>query len=66
VESDFATAEVHLRNARLCPQRGDEISEEATEALDLLITAVVTAELVRAQRNVIWFPNVGSRHLRPS
>ena len=66
MESDFATAQVHLRSARLCLQGGDKVSEEATEALDLLIVAVTTAELVRDQRNVIWFPHTAIRHLRPS
>lgn len=66
VESDFATAQVHLRNARLCLQGDDKISEEATEALDLLIMAVTTAELVRAQRNIVWFPNRAIRRTRPS
>jgi hypothetical protein len=66
VESDFAAALVHLRNARLSLCGGDKISEEAAEALDLLIVAVTTAELLRDQRNVIWFPNAATRHPRPS
>lgn len=39
VESDFAAARVHLREARLCLRGGDKVSDEATEALDLLIVA---------------------------
>jgi hypothetical protein len=31
-----------------------------------LIVAVTTAELLRDQRNVIWFPNAATRHPRPS
>jgi hypothetical protein len=57
VESDFAAAQVHLRNARLCLRGGDKVSEEAAEALDLLIVAAVTAELTRNQRKVIPFRN---------
>lgn len=55
MESDFATAQVHLRSARLCFQGEDKVSEEATEALDLLIVAVTTAELARNQRNIVPF-----------
>ncbi|WP_311028789.1 hypothetical protein [Mesorhizobium koreense] len=66
VESDFTAAQVHLRSARLCLQGRDKVSEEATEALDLLIVAVTTAEIVRDQRNVVWFPDVATRHPQPS
>jgi len=66
VESDFAAAQVHLRKARISLRGSDRVSEEAIEALDLLIVAVTTAELVRDQRNVIWFPNAAIRHPRPS
>jgi hypothetical protein len=55
VESDFIAARIYLRKARLCLQGGDKVSEEATEALDLLIVAVNTAELTRFQREVIPF-----------
>ena len=66
MESDFTAAQVHLRSARLCLQGSDKVSEEATEALDLLIVAVTTAEIVRDQRNVVWFPDVATRHPQPS
>lgn len=55
MESDFAAAQVHLREARLCLRGEDKVSEEATEALDLLIVAVITAEFTRGQRKVIPF-----------
>lgn len=55
MESDFAAAQVYLRKARLCLQGVDKVSEEAAEALDLLIVATITAELTHSQTKVIPF-----------
>lgn len=65
VESDFIAARIYLRKARLCLQGGDKVSEEATEALDLLIVAVNTADLTRGRRKVIPFRPVTDRRPRP-
>ena len=55
MESDFSTAQVHLRNARQCLEGSDKVSREATEALDLLIVAVITADFTREQRKIVPF-----------
>jgi hypothetical protein len=55
LESDFSTAKVHLRNARQCLEGSDKVSREATEALDLLIVAVITADFTREQRKIVPF-----------
>jgi hypothetical protein len=65
VESDFATARIHLRAARRCLHGSDQISDKATEALDLLIVALITAEFTRDQGKVISFrKRVDRRSLR--
>lgn len=66
MESDFAAAQVHLRRARLCLRGSDKVSEEAAEALDLLIVAVVTADFTRDQRKVIPFPGAMAPSSLPS
>jgi hypothetical protein len=55
VESDFAAAQVYLRRTRLCLRGSNKVSEAATEALNLLIVAVLTADFARDNKNVILF-----------
>ena len=57
--SNFAAARLFLERAAEMLQGDDETSQQAREALDLLIEAVVTKEFSRLAKgdNVARFPN---------
>jgi hypothetical protein len=55
-----------LEKGRLCPRGSDKDSKEATETLNLLIVAALTADLTSDKKNAIPFRSGMRLNARPS
>lgn len=54
--SDFTGARAHLERALECLHGTDETSENARQAIDLLIEAVAAKEFQRHSAKIVTFP----------
>jgi len=56
LKSDFSAARLHLQRAQDYLRGSDETSDQARQAIDMLLDAVTHAEFRKPASNVIAFP----------